>query len=266
MVIKLDVPGTAFVSGAGSGQGRSCAVLFAKAGAKLILVDINEQGLDETLKLLPANTVAKTFVLDITKEADAIKFVQSIPSLKEFDGRLDYALNCAGALGKVLAPVVQATNENDDWVFNLNVRAQAVLVKEQLKIMLAQEPLPTPEGFAPRPRGSIVLWSSWAGSHGSKTAWAYGASKSVMEALARSVALSHAAEGIRCNAVAPGVVITPFFVTSGKEHLDRMLAPTPAKRAAEPEEIASCALFLCSDAASYVNGTTLHIDGGWHAT
>lgn len=85
-------------------------------------------------------------------------------------------------------------------MLNINFRAQSVLVKAQLAVMLAQDQPPTPAGAAPKPRGSIVLWSSWACEHGSRTAWMYGATKSAVTALARSVAVSHAHEGIRCNA------------------------------------------------------------------
>lgn len=262
-----DLSGVAFITGAASGMGRATAIAFAKAGSKLILVDINATELavtEELVRKLGAKTL-KTVVLDITKDEEVRKLLQSIPQMEEF-GRLDYALNCAGVVSPIRGPPIELSMAKNDWIMSINFRAQGVLVIEQLKLMLSQKPLPAIDGEErPRPTGIIVNWTSWAAHHALPTDWAYASSKHALLGMTRSIASAYAGKGIRCNAIAPGVIKTPMIQDS-KDLLDAHLVAVPAARHADASEVANTAIFLCSDMASYVNGVTLHVDGGWDCT
>lgn len=253
--------GVALISGAGSGMGRATAIAFAAAGARLILVDLNGAALEETKILLPTNTVVKIAVVNICDDDAIIALIRSIPQLPEF-GRLDYALNCAGVLGRVRAPFAQSEIADDDFVMNINVRAQGIMLREEIKVMLAQTPRPSVEGEPPKSLGAIVNWASYISNHGSSMGWAYSASKHAVVGMTKSAAVSHAGQGIRVNAVAPGIMNTPLLSPAA---LANMVLKVPQARAGEPAEVAKVALFLCSDASSYINGAFLNIDGGWHA-
>jgi len=257
--------GVVLISGAGSGMGRECAVAFAKAGAKLIIVDLNEAGLKETAELIGPNATVKVVALNICDDDAVIKLIRDIPGDAEF-GRLDYALNCAGVLGRVRGPFAESDQKDDDFIMNVNMRAQAIMMREELKVMLAQTPRPDVEGQPPKSLGSIVNWCSWVTFHGSATSWAYASSKHAVAGMTKSAAVSHAAAGIRCNAVAPGIMATPLMAGANQAQMERMVQMVPAKRLGEASEVADLALFLSSDKASYINGSIINIDGGWHAT
>ncbi|KAK9893386.1 NAD(P)-binding protein [Cystobasidium minutum MCA 4210] len=260
------IDGVALITGAGSGMGRASAVAFAQAGAKLILVDVVQKALDETVALIgKVKQPIKLVVLDITKDEEVVALIRGIPQMEGF-GRLDYALNCAGVLGRVRAPFVDSDQKDVDFVYSVNLRAQGLMMQEEIKLMLQQEPLPSSgKGKIPGSRGSIVNWCSWVSFHSSKTNYAYAASKYGMAALTKSAALSHAAQGIRCNAVAPGAMDTPLLLGASQEFRDKMLAAVPQARFGEPEEVADVALWLCSNRATYVNGAIINVDGAWHA-
>ncbi|KAL8276107.1 hypothetical protein RQP46_011489 [Phenoliferia psychrophenolica] len=255
-----DMGGVALITGAGSGMGRACAVTFATAGSKVVLVDLNEAGLKETLAMLPAGAVAKIITLNICDDDALIAMIQGIPQDPKF-GRLDYALNCAGVLGKVRGPFASSELKDDEFIMNVNMRAQSIMIREEVKIMLAQKPRPE----SPNTQGAIVNWASWVSFHGSATSWAYSASKHAVVAMTKSATLGHAAQGIRCNAVAPGVMNTPLIAGANQAFLDSMVKLVPAKRLGESNEVADLALFLCSNKSSYINGAVINIDGGWHA-
>jgi NAD(P)-dependent dehydrogenase (short-subunit alcohol dehydrogenase family) len=262
-----EITGVALITGAGSGMGRASAVAFAQAGARLILVDVVQKGLDETVALLgDVKQPVKAIVLDITKDDAVIDLIRGIPQLEGF-GRLDYALNCAGVLGRVRAPFADSDIKDVDFVYSVNLRAQGLMMQEEIKLMLAQEPLPqSAKGNIPGFRGAIVNWCSWVSFHSSKTNYAYAASKHGMLALTRSAAISHAHQGIRVNAVAPGAMDTPLLLGASQEFRDNMLKAVPAARFGLPEEVADVALWLCSSRATYVNGAIINVDGAWHAS
>lgn len=146
----------------------------------------------------------------------------------------------------------------------INTRAQVLMSSEECKLMLKQEPLKTSNEKIPGARGAIVNWCSWISFHGSATAGPYALSKAAMLSLTKCTAVSHAAQGIRCNGIAPGLMETALFANDPGS-LTRMAQLNPAKRAGQPEEVANVALFLCSDLASYVNGECICVDGAWNA-
>lgn len=206
-------------------------------------------------------------------------------------GRLDYAVNCAGILGP-LKPT--AAYEHNDWdrVQGINNRGVFFCVREELRVMEAQEPLEASHELR-KIRDSIVSIASSAGLVGVSTLPAYVSSKHGVVGLTKAVAIEYAAKGIRCNAIAPGGVDTPVspqrtqavaddsqltqaLAKAGEESVKAFMAgggdaaslkasvpPTPQGRSGIPEEIADVAVFLSSEGASYVNGATWAVDGGY---
>ena len=167
-------------------------------------------------------------------------------------GGLDCAFNNAGIMGPV---ATAATMTEDEWdtVLNVNLKSVFLCMKEELKIML------------PRGRGAIVNTASIAGVVGGQLSPAYTASKHGVIGLTKTSALQHAKSGIRINAVCPGgtyTSIAPHLLEEGSSARAQVAAMHPMGRGAEPEEIAAAALWLCSDAASFVTGHALVVDGG----
>lgn len=204
-------------------------------------------------------------------------------------GRLDYAVNCAGILGP-LKPTAGYEGNEWDRVQGINNRGVFLCVREQLRVMETQEPLEASHKLR-KIRGSIVNIASSAGLVGVSTLPAYVSSKHGVVGLTKAVAIEYAAKGIRCNAIAPGGVDTPVsavfstvadtqltqaLAKAGEESVKAFMAgggdptalkvsvpPTPQGRSGIPEEIADVAVFLSSEGASYVNGATWAVDGGF---
>jgi len=234
---------TAVVTAAASGIGRASAEAFARAGARVIAADIDAKAL-QTLAGCEAH------VLDV-RDAGAIEaFAKSA-------GKVDVLFNCAGTVPK--GTVLDLDPATWNAAFDLNVNSMFHMIRAFLPAMLTAR------------AGSIINMSSVAGSiTGVPDRCAYGATKAAVIGLTKSVAADFVAQGIRCNAISPARVHTPFvdgflaknYPGNEKEMFDKLSRTQPIGRMGQPAEIAELALFLCSDAASFITGSNYVIDGG----
>jgi NAD(P)-dependent dehydrogenase (short-subunit alcohol dehydrogenase family) len=237
----------ALVTGAASGIGRAAAELFASAGASVVAADIED--VDETLAAIEdKGGSAVGLRADVTEDRQVEAMVGR--AIDRF-GRLDCAFNNAGV---TLSRGAVHEASVDDWYRTIDVNLHGVFLcmRHELRVMLERG-------------GSIVNTSSGAGVRGTPTLAAYAASKHGVVGLTRSAALEYAARGIRINAVLPGLVRTPMLEGSigDDENLRAYYESRPPNgRMADPAEIAAAAVWLCSDAASYVNGLCMTVDGG----
>lgn len=241
----------AVVTGAASGIGKAIAIVFAKQGAQVELLDMNEQGLQETAKeITDAGGTAQPHMADVTNQS-AIKL------LFEKIGQIDLLVNCAGIsnIGKA-----DNTSEEDfDKVFKVNVKGIYNCLHEAIPIMQQQK------------SGVILNLASVASSVGLNDRFAYSMSKGAVVGMTLSVAKDYINDGIRCNCISPGRVHTPFvdnFLAKtypGKEQemFEKLSKSQPIGRMAKPEEIAHLVLYLCSEEAGFVTGCDYPIDGGF---
>lgn len=237
----------AIVTGASGGIGRTSAVAFAASGAKVVVSDLQDDKGQETVDLITQSGGTAIFQHCNVAREDEVKGLVS-KTVSEF-GRLDFAHNNAG----VNRP---GSNEweNDDWALSIDVNLTAVMMCMREEIAAMQQ----------SGGGAIVNTASVNGLVGNPSQPGYVASKHGVVGLTRSAALRYAKEGIRVNAVCPGVVDTPMVADIAKipQYRAAMEAMTPMGRMAQPEEIAGAVLWLCSDQASFVTGHPLVIDGG----
>lgn len=240
------------VTGAGSGIGRAAAIDFAEAGARGVVVcDIDIEGGEETVRLIKAAGGEGLFVrADVANGSE----VQEVLRMAvDTYGRLDCAFNNAGIDGEMV-PTALAAEESWDRVFAVNLKGLWLCMKHELAQMLGQG------------GGAIVNNASALGLAGFPGMGAYVASKHGVVGLTRAAALEYATEGIRINCVCPGVVRTPTMERVFVEHPEVeqvVIGMEPIGRLADPAEIAHAVTWLCSDAASFVVGHAMAVDGGW---
>jgi NAD(P)-dependent dehydrogenase (short-subunit alcohol dehydrogenase family) len=234
------------VTGAASGIGRASAVAFARAGASLALVDVDQDGLDGTLALVQGEGARAELIVADVADLDAV--AAAVRQTVDRYGRLDAAHNNAGVAGPFLP-----LDEYPPEAFHRVLQVNLVGVWHCLRAEIAQ--------MRQQRGGAIVNTSSMLGSAAMPDNGAYIAAKHGVNGLTRAAALELAGSGIRVNAVAPGVTRTAM--TSAVS--DDLVRSVPLARIAEPEEIAAAAVWLCSPQASYVTGTVLAADGGWLA-
>jgi NAD(P)-dependent dehydrogenase (short-subunit alcohol dehydrogenase family) len=241
----------ALVTGAGSGIGRASALAFAWEGAKVVVSDAVVEGGQETVRLIEHVAGQARFIAADVARADEVQ--QLIGRVVEEFGRLDYAHNNAGVVHGGLTHELS----EDDWARVLDVNLTGVwrCMKHEIAQMLRQG------------GGAIVNTASTLGLVGNVERSAYAASKHGVVGLTRVAALEYAQRGIRVNAVCPGVIQTGMTAArlSDPEQRARMIADEPIGRYGEPEEVAAMVVWLCSDAASFVTGTAMPVDGGWLA-
>jgi NAD(P)-dependent dehydrogenase (short-subunit alcohol dehydrogenase family) len=257
------MPGTltskvALVTGGASGIGRATALTFAREGAKLIIADMNEDGGQQTVHIIKENGGDATFVQVDVSQATAVEAM--ISKTMETYGRLDCAHNNAGISGAGIGGehrALTAEYPEERWhqVIAINLTGVWLCMKYEILQMLTQG------------GGTIVNTASAAGLVGLPAASAYVASKHGVVGLTKTAALEYAQHGIRVNCVCPGYIRTPMTAqgTSDPALLERILAREPIGRVGEPEEIAEAVVWLCSDAASFVTGHTMTVDGGYVA-
>lgn len=243
----------ALVTGGGSGIGRAASSAFAGAGARVIVSDVAAPGGEDTVALIRKAGGDALFVrADVSRAADVATLVaRAIESY----GKLDCAFNNAGIEG-TMASTADCTEENWDRVIAVNLKSVWLCMKHELPHMLG------------RKAGAIVNCSSVAGLVGFPELPAYVASKHGIVGLTRAAALECATAGVRVNAVCPGVIRTPMIdrITGGRaEEEARFIDAEPVRRMGRPEEVAAAVVWLCSDAASFVTGHALAVDGGWMA-
>ncbi len=243
----------ALITGAATGIGRATALAFAHEGARLAIADIDETETIETERLCTAlGAQVLRIRADVARTTEVERMVAS--AVERF-GRLDCAFNNAGISG-TLAAHADSSEENWDRVVGINLKGVWACMKYELRQMLAQG------------GGAIVNTASVMGMVGSAFTPAYVASKHGVMGLTKSAALAYAACGIRVNAVCPGYVETPLIAKvfdARPELRPQIVAKHPTGRLGTPEEIAAAVLWLCSDAASFVNGHGLAADGGYLA-
>jgi NAD(P)-dependent dehydrogenase (short-subunit alcohol dehydrogenase family) len=241
------------VTGGTSGIGRETAVLFAKAGAKVVVAGRREAEGHETVELIRAAGGDSLFVrTDVSKASEVETLIQK--AVEKF-GRLDVAFNNAGIEG-VWAPIVRELEEDWDRTIATNLKGVWLCLKYEIREMLKQ-------GGG----GAIVNMSSITGLVGAVGAAAYSASKHGVIGLTQTAALENAKSGIRINAVCPGFTETPMADRSLRVPTIRkyVLSLHPVGRLARPTEIAEAVLWMCSDRASYMTGQSLVLDGGFLA-
>ncbi|MDE1146580.1 MAG: SDR family oxidoreductase [Azospirillaceae bacterium] len=242
----------ALVTGAASGLGLATATLFAESGAAVALADWNEAAVQSAAADLAAQghrviAIACDVADDTQVEAMVTRTVAAF-------GRLDVAYNNAG-VQNVLAETADTTPEDYDRVMGINLRGVWSSMKFELRQMRRQG------------GGAIVNCSSLGGLVGGAERGIYHAAKHGVIGFTKSAALEYAARGIRVNAVCPGLIWTPMadqMVAAGQgEALKGMEKMIPMARVGRPEEIANTVVWLCSDAASYVTGQSISVDGGF---
>ncbi|MFE5541302.1 SDR family NAD(P)-dependent oxidoreductase [Streptomyces sp. NPDC056492] len=244
------------VTGAASGIGKATALLLARSGARVTAADINGPGVGKVRTELAAEGIGITVVTGDVADPRANRAM--VDAAVEAYGRLDVAVANAGVLP--LSDVNETSPEDWDRVMAIDGRGAFLTCKYAIEAMTAQE----------RPGGALVCVSSVSGVAGQARQAAYGPAKFVASGLTKHLAVEWAARGIRVNAVAPGTIRTERVLAlkdepGGPEYLAEVSAAHPMGRLGEPEEVARVIAFLASDAASFVTGAIVPVDGGYLA-
>lgn len=241
----------ALVTGAGSGIGQAIAEAMAAAGAEVVVAEIREEAAATTVAgIRSAGGNARAVRLDVTSETDLAEALLLVPAVD--------ILVCNAGIGHV-GTVLTTSGADFDRMMSVNVRGVFNCMKTWVPGMVA------------RGRGAVVNLASTAGLGGLVDRFAYSVSKHAVVGVTRSAALDLAKTGVRVNCLCPGRVETPFVRSRIAEYPDpaaaaREMASTQAMgRMAQPSEVAAAAVFLASDAASFITGAALPVDGGWTA-
>ncbi len=241
----------ALITGAGSGIGRESALLFAREGAKVVVVDIDEVAGQETVSAIREDGGDATFVrADVSKATDVKNMIRAA---EETYGKLNVLFNNAGIFHPEDTSVLETSEEVWDKVINVNLKGVFLGCKYGIPALLRAG------------GGSIINTASFVALMGAAVSQiAYTASKGGVLALTREIAVEFARQGIRANALCPGPVETPLLaeLLADPERRQRRLVHIPMGRFARASEIAQAALFLASDESSYVNGAIFTVDGG----
>lgn len=243
----------ALVTGGTTGIGQESAIALAGVGAKVIVAGRGIERGEETVNLIQKEGGEATFIkADISQAAEVEAMVNEAV---ETYGSLDCAFNNAGTEGK-LAPITELSEEDLNKVIDINLKGTWLCLKYEITQMLKQG------------NGAIVNTSSGYGEAGGANLSLYSASKHGIIGLTKSLALEYATKSIRINAIAPGPIDTgmPDRGTSSKEALENYISTfVPMNRMGTSREVAEAVVWLCSDAASFVTGATLAVDGGYLA-
>jgi len=242
------------VTGASSGIGRATALAGAREDARIVAADIDADAGAKTIDRIKRHGGEATFVrTDVTRSTDVEALLKAAVAAY---GRIDCAHNNAGIEGQWAAT---ADYPEDDWdrVIAVNLKGVWLCLKYEIPQMLRQG------------SGAIVNTASLAGLVGARRMPAYVASKHGVAGLTKTAALEYARAGIRVNAVCPGIIHTSMvdriFLNRRPDLADRLAAVEPMGRLGQPEEVAAAVIWLCSDAASFVTGHTMTVDGGLQA-
>ncbi|MCH8892955.1 MAG: SDR family oxidoreductase [Chloroflexi bacterium] len=242
------------VTGAGSGIGRATSLVLAREGATVVVADIDADGGEQTLSAIKDMGGEGMFVhADVSRAADVEAMVDAAVNAY---GRLDCAYNNAGIEGYYGGRLHEYPEDTFDRLMDINVKGVWLCLKYEIPQMLKQG------------SGAIVNTASVAGLVGSRRLSVYSASKHAVIGLTKSAALEYASDGIRVNAVCPGIIDTPMMdrLVEGRDDYAAAI-PTrqPIGRKGTPDEIAEAVAWLCSDAASLVTGLAMAVDGAFTA-
>jgi len=240
------------ITGAGSGMGRTAALMFAAEGAKVVVAEFSQQAGEETVKLVRAAGGEATFAkVDVSNEADVKAMVDHTVATY---GRVDALYNNAGIMPEEDHSVIDTSVEAWDRVMAVNVRGTFLTCKYTIPKMIEQG------------SGSIINISSFVAILGcSNPQDAYTSSKGAVLALTKSLAVQFAPKGVRSNAICPGPVETPLlmdWLVKDEEAKRIRLARNPTGRFGKPEEIVYMAMYLASDESRWTNGAAMVLDGG----
>lgn len=240
----------AFVTGAGSGIGRATAIAFARAGADVAVADVAQHDNTDTARAVESFGVRSLGLRCDVTSSDDVEAALRV-TLKEL-GRLDAAFNNAG-IEQEPKPAAQTSEDEWDQILAVNLRGVFLCMKYEIPLMLE------------RGGGAIVNTSSGAGVKGFGHGVAYAASKFGVVGLTKSAAIDYAALNIRINAICPGITDTAMmqrFTGGTPEGRAAVIAQEPIGRMGSPDEIAAAVVWLCSDAAAFVVGHAMVVDGG----
>ncbi|MDE0430155.1 MAG: glucose 1-dehydrogenase [Caldilineaceae bacterium] len=241
---------SAFVTGGASGIGQVTALAYAERGARVLVADVDADGAQETLRLIGLGDGEANFVnCDV---GDAASVEAAVNRCVELYGRIDCAFNNAGILGD-MSLTADCSEENFDRIMRVNLKGIWLSMKYEIPHMLRQG------------GGVIVNTASNAGMTGTPELGVYSATKGGVVMLTRSAALEYARSNIRINCVCPGLISTPMVAQQAIDYPDAVANFTelePIGRMGRPEEIAEAVVWLSSDAASFVTGHPMAVDGG----
>ena len=243
------------ITGGASGMGKATAELFAKEGARVAILDVDEKEGNKTIELIKQNGGEGIFLkTDVSNSKEIDESIEEI--LKNF-GEIDILFNHAGTI--IVKPLHESTEEDYDYLMNINVRSAFLVCNKVIPLMLKNG------------GGNIVITSSIGGEKGFAYESLYSMTKGAVLQLARSIAIEYRDQGIRCNAVCPGFVKTNHGLTEIKQ-LDNLGQNWNEKdlhsvqgRICDAKEGAKAVLYLASDESSFVNGNAFYIDNGWYA-
>jgi NAD(P)-dependent dehydrogenase (short-subunit alcohol dehydrogenase family) len=238
----------ALVTGASRGIGKAIALALAQAGADIVLVGRSESDLAEVAVMIRGfGREAEVRICDLLRPADLNELISRL-------GRIDILVNNSGM--NIPEPFVTVTESHYDQIFGLNMRALFFLTQSVVDAMIAGQV-----------KGAIVNITSQMGHVGAANRTVYCAAKHAVEGFTKALAIEVAPHGIRVNSVAPTFVETEFTkrMFADESFRESVLSKIPVGRLGQPEDVAPAVVFLCSDAAALITGSSVKVDGGWTA-